>query len=276
MPGKTVPECVRKLILQKTREKYSQRQISKMLLVPQATISNIISHYRKVGTLSPLRRPGRTPKTSQKSRSFLVRLVRICPKLTSKQLQRDWTDGHKVHHSTVRRILIKHGLNGRKAARKPLLSKFHAKARFDWCRAVKNNSAQDWDKLIFSDESCIQLSGRHIQFVRRPAGAQERYKTKNHSTKTPGGSKKIMIFGAIWSSGLRKIVRVDGNMNSSSYIDILKSHILPLMQDDQVLQQDNAPCHKSNEVKNFMEKFGVAVVPDWPARSPDLNIIENC
>ena len=120
MPGKTVPECVRKLILQKTREKYSQRQISKMLLVPQATISNIISHYRKVGTLSPLRRPGRTPKTSQKSRSFLVSLARICPKLTSKQLQRDWTDGHKVHHSTVRRILIKHGLNGRKAARKPL------------------------------------------------------------------------------------------------------------------------------------------------------------
>ena len=48
------------------------------------------------------------------------------------------------------------------------------------------------------------------------------------------------------------------------------------MQDDQVLQQDNAPCHKSNEVKNFMEKFGVAVVPDWPTRSPDLNIIENC
>ena len=155
-------ECVRKLILQKTREKYSQRQISKMLLVPQATISNIISHYRKVGTLSPLRRPGRTPKTSQKSRSFLVRLARICPKLTSKQLQRDWTDGHKVHHSTVHRILMKHGLNRRKAARKPLLSKFHAKARFDWCRAVKNNSAQDWDKLIFSDESCIQLSGRHI------------------------------------------------------------------------------------------------------------------
>ena len=120
-----------------------------MLLVRQATICNIISHYRKVGTLSPLRRPGKTPQTSRKSRSFLVRIARICPKITSKQLQRDWTDGHKVHHSTVRRILIKHGLNGRKAARKLLLSKFHAKARFDWCRAVKNNSAQDWDKLIF-------------------------------------------------------------------------------------------------------------------------------
>ena len=66
MPGKTVSECVRKLILQNTREKYSQRQISKMLVVPQATISNIISHYWKVGTLSPLRRPRRTPKTSQK------------------------------------------------------------------------------------------------------------------------------------------------------------------------------------------------------------------
>ena len=50
------------------------------------------------------------------------------------------------------------------------------------------------------------------------------------------------------------------------------------MQDDQVLQQDNAPCHKSKSMKSkiFVEKFGVAVVPDWPARSPDLNIIENC
>ena len=42
MPGKTVSECVRKLILQKTREKYSQRQISKKNI---RTTSNHFQYY---------------------------------------------------------------------------------------------------------------------------------------------------------------------------------------------------------------------------------------
>ena len=51
--------------------------------------------------------------------------------------------------------------------------------------------------------------------------------------------------------------------------------VLPFIEDDQLFQQDNAPCHKSSKVLSLFEEEGVALLPDWPARSPDLNIIEN-
>ncbi|KAA8493874.1 Transposable element Tc3 transposase [Porphyridium purpureum] len=41
-----------------------------------------------------------------------------------------------------------------------------------------------------------------------------------------------------------------------------------------VFQQDNAPVHTSRLVKNFMNDENVELL-DWPAYSPDFNIIEN-
>ena len=43
---------------------------------------------------------------------------------------------------------------------------------------------------------------------------------------------------------------------------------------DLVFQQDNAPVHKSEVVRNFLAQEQWEVL-DWPAYSPDLNPIEN-
>ena len=71
-----------------------------------------------------------------------------------------------------------------------------------------------------------------------------------------------MVFGAIWHNGLRTLERIDGTMNGPKYIDVLRQKVLPLMQDDQILQQDNATCHTSSEVKAFMELEGIALLPN--------------
>lgn len=42
-----------------------------------------------------------------------------------------------------------------------------------------------------------------------------------------------------------------------------------------ILQQDNVAFHWSQIVRDFMEVFEIPVLQDWPAYSPDANLIEN-
>ena len=43
-----------------------------------------------------------------------------------------------------------------------------------------------------------------------------------------------------------------------------------------VFQQDRAPSHTSRSTQDFLAAHRVNVLPDWPANSPDLNLVENC
>ena len=64
---------------------------------------------------------------------------------------------------------------------------------------------------------------------------------------------------------------------SALYIsDVLEPLVVPFLDEhpDIIFQQDNAPVHKSGKCRAYMEEQGIEVLP-WPAKSPDLSIIEN-
>src|SRR5579862_5082684 len=94
-----------------------------------------------------------------------------------------------------------------------------------------------------------------------------------------------MIWACFTGNKLGPIVFINGTLNSSMYIDILRQNLLPFLDvliadgaTNVAFQQDNAPPHASKITRGWLqevlEERGVMLI-DWPANSPDMSPIEN-
>ena len=81
--------------------------------------------------------------------------------------------------------------------------------------------------------------------------------------------------GYIQYGGVREICRVEGNINCLKYQEVLAASYIPNYKRFQILQQDGAPSHTSISTSKFLRAKKIKVLQDWPAQSPDMNIIEH-
>ena len=86
--------------------------------------------------------------------------------------------------------------------------------------------------------------------------------------------------GCMTANGVGYSCRIDGNMNSALYCEILGDEFLQTVEyyelesQDIIFQQDNDPKHTSAMAKYWFIDNGIEVL-DWPPHSPDLNPIEH-
>ena len=141
---------------------------------------------------------------------------------------------------------------------------------------VSNRQMWDrrWRKIIFSDEKKFNLDG--------PDGNcfyyhDKRKKQLLHDRRHTGGGG-VMVWGAIGWNGKTDLAFLEGNQNSTGYLNTLQHHLLPdaarIGGRNWIFQQDNAPIHVSRQSMAWFEERGIRLLP-WPARSPDLNPMEN-
>lgn len=80
--------------------------------------------------------------------------------------------------------------------------------------------------------------------------------------------------------GPGELVEIGGRMNGERYLEVLKDVMLPSVRvaypEGQIyLVQDNSAVHRSRIVQDWLKTQEDITVFKWPAKSPDLNPIEN-
>ena len=127
----------------------------------------------------------------------------------------------RVGYSTVKRYLVKAGYHGFIRRKKPYLKPIHIKKRKQWERMHRHWPLQQWQKVIFSDESkyCLFGSDGRVYCQRKIGRAYDAWNVKK-TVKHEGGS--IMVWGCISWKGVGQLHRVDGTMNADQYCQSLE------------------------------------------------------
>jgi len=156
----------------------------------------------------------------------------------------------------------------------PSMTLEHEKARRLWAEKMVDYGVQNWNKMVFSDEKKWNLDG--------PDGLRYYWHDLRTEKKTffsrQNGGGSVMVWAAFWSDGTTKIAFLDGKQKAADYVWTLSEYLLPAVHlrfgTEFVFQQDNASILTSNETTEFFVEHSIDKI-DWPAKSPDLNPIEN-
>jgi len=257
----------------------TQVEISELCQVSQSTVSKTIKRYFNRGVFSRKPGSGRKKRLSLVDLKYLEAEIEKNPKLGSRKLKIKLAEDYKrnVSDRTIRRGLCSINLNGRVACKKPLLSKANIDKRFDHSKTWLNYAKEDWERIIWSDETKINLFGSDGRaYVRRKPGT--RYENQNLIPTVKFGGGSVMVWACFSARGVGEITIIDGIMNADGYCRILDTCLLKSARDlsmtDFIFQQDNDPKHTSMKVKEYLDLKEIKTM-SWPPQSPDMNPIEN-
>ena len=147
-------------------------------------------------------RSGLSPSTTAREDRLLCHLSLTNRRATSRMLKRDFEDatGAQVSTKTVRRRLVKAGLTGCVAAKRPLFTLAHRKKCLDWCRERKDLTNEQWKKVLMLDKSVFELIPTRRVSVRRKKNERYHPDCLNSTVKHGGG--KLQVWGCMAANGV--------------------------------------------------------------------------
>ncbi|KAK3536164.1 hypothetical protein QTP70_032503, partial [Hemibagrus guttatus] len=257
----------------------TESAIGKQLSVKKSTVGAIIRKWKTYKTTDNVPRSGAPRKISPRGVKMITRTVSKNPRTTRGDLVNDLQRaGTKVTKATISNTLRHQGLKSCSARRVPLLKPVHVRARLKFAREHLDDPEEDWENVIWSDETKIELFGKNSTCrVWRRKNAELHPKNTIPTVKHGGGN--IMLWGCFSAKGPGRLIRVKERMNGAMYREILSKNLLPSaralkMKRGWVFQHDNDPKHTARATKEWLRKKHFKVL-EWPSQSPDLNPIEN-
>ncbi|GFV03234.1 transposable element Tc1 transposase [Trichonephila clavipes] len=253
-----IDDFMRGRIIGKIEEGRKIKDVAREFDIAHSVVLRLWKSFKTTGMCSRRHRGGRVRSTTPAEDRYIVISAKRNRRTTAQQVANQFlaASGKQISRKTVARRLR----GGELYARRPVvcapLTRQHRTARLQWCREHHNWTEQDWACVLFSNE--IQKIFRKRTDIR-------------HAVSWCGP--------ASWINGRTRLhVVANGNMTGQRYIDeVLLPHVRLFrgaVGDKFVFMDDNETCHRTLAVQDCLDSEGIQRLV-WPARSPDLNPIEN-
>lgn len=268
-------------------------------LYPQFSGASVYRHAKKKifsKDLGDKRRfnKGRPPKLSQRDKRAIMRQIPILRKaygsFTAKQIRVAAGIPSSVHDECIRNVLRQNGYKFLHARKKGLMSANDLKERLKFARKVKRLlSTNVWQEGI-----SFYLDGAGFQHKYNPCDearssktlAWRRKKEALHPGCTAkgshvgsGGNVAHFLVAIAYKRGVILCEQYHGKINGDMFSKFIEEHFPRTFESSanprgKLFLQDGDPSQNSKKAKQSMDKIGVKKF-NIPARSPDLNPIEN-
>lgn len=138
---------------------------------------------------------------------------------------RETAEAVNIAIRNVRSRLLEAGLKARTPSVKNFLKEMHRANRIKFATEHIHYNLDFWWKVIWSDKKMFVSSGRPTQYVRRMDGA--RNDSANLARNLWWNRKSVNVWGCVTYDGSGVLHRIDGQLNSTQYLDILKTKMRP-------------------------------------------------
>ncbi|GFV29169.1 transposable element Tcb2 transposase [Trichonephila clavipes] len=251
-----IDDFMRGQIIGKIDEGRKKTDVAREFDIAHSVVSRLWKSFKTTGMCSRRHGGGRVRSSTPAEDRYIVLSAKRNRRTTAQLVANQFlaASGKQISRKTVATRLRGGGLYAGRTVVCVPLTRQHRTARFQWCREHHNWTEQAWACVFFSDEKNIQ--------------EKDRYPTCS-----------IMVWAGIMINGRTRLhVVANGTMPGQRYIDeVLLPHVRLLrgaVGDKFAFMDDNATSHRTLSVQDCLDSEGIQRLV-WPARSPDLNPIEN-
>ena len=248
----------------------------------QNCVKNAFAKMKRNVPLKNAHGQGRKRATTSSDDRCLLQLCKQDRIKTSHQLSSEWllSSGKIVSDSTVRHRLLESGYKSHTAKPKPIRTAVQKQKRLSFEKGHINWLSDDWNKVIWSDESHFELFNRKSRtFIKRKPNEPDL--PFSFISRLQKGGSSISLWECMTSTGVGPVIFYDGRMNARSYVQLIDDALSAFINNSFGTSlggfwymQDNARPHVSDFAKKFFERNKIPLL-EWPSTSPDLNPIEN-